>query len=281
MSIGRKNLIVSITGVLLVFAVVVIFLQSCTRAPEPDRQQETTSNTEEAQPTERVEDPTLPGETGKDDSEILQPEDTQRPAGVVIPDPNPEKVGLQFPCEVPGHDLKLEKIAPYTGMFVEDGTHAQVTDVAMILMQNTGTGAVEYAEITVKWAAETLVFQVTALPAGERMVVQEKNGKKIPEGDPLEAVALVSHRAKMAIAPELTVQDNGDNSLTVTNLTDETIPTVRVFYKYYMEEEDLYVGGIAFSVRITNLPAHGSMVVQPAHFISASSRVVMASIYES
>ena len=31
------------------------------------------------------------------------------------------------------------------------------------------------------------------------------------------------------------VRDNGDNSLTIENLTDKTIPTVRVFYKYFSE----------------------------------------------
>lgn len=43
---------------------------------------------------------------------------------------------------------------------------------------------------------------------------------------------------------QVRVTDNGDNSLTVTNLTQEPIVCVRVFYKYYMEDLDVYVGGL-------------------------------------
>ena len=123
-------------------------------------------------------------------------------------------------------------------------------------------------------------FQITALPAGERMVVQEKSGNTIPEGNALRASALVVHRTQMDVAKEVSVKDNGDNSLTITNLTKETLPAVRVFYKYYMEEENLFVGGIAFTVRITGLGANGSVVVRPSHYSSQTSRVVMALIYD-
>ena len=77
------------------------------------------------------------------------------------------------------------------------------------------------------------------------------------------------------------VIDNGDNTLTVKNLTNKTIPTVRVFYKYYMEEEDVFVGGIAFTVRITRLSAGASVTVQPSHYTSTTSRVVMVLTYDS
>ena len=199
---------------------------------------------------------------------------------VEIPDDD-GVLGIQFPCEVPGHDLKIEKLAPYSGLYVEDGTNVQVTDVAMLLLHNTGDTAVEYTEITVEYEEKTLTFQVTALPAGERMVVQEKYGNAVPEGTPKSASALVVHRAQMRIPSEITVTDNGDNSLTVKNLTGQTIPTVRVFYKYYMENEDLFVGGIAFTVRITNLGPNAGVVIRPSHYTSENSRVVMAAIYDT
>ena len=304
MSRGRKILIIVFVCVVLLLAVCVFaLLRRDTNQPAPAPTQETTqtlsgetepqdqtipTGTQETTATTQEQESTKPTDETKKDpvkeqEEIVKPDTgaTDAPPVVVIPDPEPEKQGLQFPCEVPGHNLKIEKLAPYSGMFVENGTNTQVTGVAMILISNTGEEAVEYTQITVKYAETTLTFQITALPAGERMVVQELNAQAIPEGEPVEASALVVHRAQMAIAPELSVKDNGDNTLTVTNLTDKTIPMVRVFYKYYMENEDIFVGGIAFTVKITNLPAKGNMVVQPAHFVSANSRVVMALTYDS
>lgn len=224
---------------------------------------------EETQPNDKAE---------QEQGEIVPPSEGVS-SKVEIPVTN-ETIGLQFPCEVPGHNLRIEKLAPYTGIFVEDGTNQQVTDVAMLLVQNTGDSAVEYAEIMVDYADKTLCFQITALPAGERMVVQEKSGHVVPKGVAGRASALVVHRTRMNITPEISVSDNGDNSLTVKNLTNQTIPTVRVFYKYYMEKENMFVGGIAFTVRITSLGPESSMVVYPSHYNSQTSRVVMATIYE-
>ena len=289
---GKKSLLITMICTLLVLVMVALaVLRSCSGTPAPNGGQETTLTTENTDTTEpdvttvptQEQETTTPEDADADEQVVSKPDTdgSDAPPVVVIPDPDKVQPGLQFPCAVPGHDLTIEKLAPYAGLFVEDGTNAQVTDVAMILVHNTGKDALEYTEITVKFAQETLVFQITALPAGQRMVVQEKTCKSVPAGEPLEATALVVHRAQMAIAPELTVKDNGDNTLTVTNLTDQTIPTVRVFYKYYMEKEDLFVGGIAFTLRIINLHADSSMVVQPAHFISGSSRVVMALTYDT
>ena len=201
------------------------------------------------------------------------------PPQVEIPSQD-EILGLQFPCEVPGHNLQIQQLAPYSGLFVEDGTNRQITDVAMLLIYNSGDTAVEYTEITIEYEAKNLVFQITALPAGEKMVVQEKSGSAIPEGVAVKASVLVIHRAQMSIAPGLSVTDNGDNSLTIKNLTGETIPAVRVFYKYFMKDENLFVGGIAFTVRVTSLGPNGSVVVHPSHYNSQTSCVVMALTYD-
>lgn len=223
--------------------------------------------------TTKVEDEATVPTTGTEEPEL--------PPVVEIPDPDPEETGLQFPCEIPGYNLKIEKLAPYNGLFVEDGSNVEVENVAMLLVRNEGDKPVEYTEITVTFAQETLHFQITALPAGAKVVVQEKNGKSIPSDTPQKAEALVVRRADLSIAPEISVTDNGDNSLTIKNLTDQTIPTVRVFYKYYLANEDMYVGGIAFTVRITQLQAKSSLVVKPAHFVSETSRIVMALTYDS
>jgi hypothetical protein len=190
--------------------------------------------------------------------------------------------GVTFPYQIPGYDLTVEKIAAYKGTFVETGTNVTVENVAMLLVRNQGTLPVEFARITVQCGEEQLNFEVSALPAGERLVVQEKTGKPMPAEDISSVTAVVAYRDAMDMSESMVqVTDNGDNTLTVKNLTEETIATVRVFYKYYMAAEDTYVGGIAFAVRITRLNAGASITVQPAHYTSENCRVVMATTYDS
>ena len=233
-------------------------------------------------PTEAsTEAPTVPSAT---EEQVTPPDDL--PSFVEIPtETNPdtgENAGITFPCEVPSHGLTLEKLAPYNGMYVEDGSNQTVQGVAMLLVSNTGDTPLEYTQISVSYGEETLLFDISALPVGEQLVVQEKNRKPIPEGTPTAANAMVVHRAKMDMSTgKVRVTDNGDNTLTIENLTDTTIPTVRVFYKYYLKEQDMFVGGIAFTVRVTRLGANGKVTLQPTHYTSDSAQVVMVLTYDS
>lgn len=239
-------------------------------ASQPTEPKPTEPAVTEPKPTEPT--PTVPQQT------TPPPEDL--PPSVVIP-PEDEEKGLSFPCQVPGYDLVIEKLAPYSGLYVEDGTNAQCTDVAMILVRNNGSEAVEYAQIVVQFESTQLQFRISALPGGESAVVQEFTAATIPEEKALEASVLVVQRSEMSFAPEVSVKDNGDNSITIENLTDKEIPSLRIFYKYYMEDEGLYVGGIAFTAKITLLPAGGKMVIRPSHFISQTGRVVMTQVYDT
>lgn len=251
-----------------------------TTVPSTEPQKETnkdpqkeTSNNQQTQPTEPVQ------------VETITPPDDLPPTVEIPAQKAPQtgaSLGITFPCQVPQYGLVIEKLAPYSGMFVEDGTNAQVENVAMLMVQNKGDYPVEYTSIKVTFGQEELLFDISALPMGETMVVQEKNGKTIPAGNADAATAMVVRRAEMEMSEsQVQVIDNGDNSLTVKNLTDATIPTVRVFYKYYMEDEGIFVGGIAFTVRITRLGAGASVRIQPAHYNSQTSRVVMVLTYDS
>ena len=279
----KKKLALPLIGalcilLLLLAGTVAVFLDS--QSPEPVLGIFQTEPTEENTPTEQPQTPTTP--TG---SEVVSPP-KELPGSVEIPtNKNPETgepAGLSFPCTVPEYDLVIEKMAPYSGMFVEDGSNANTENVAMLMVENKGQFPVEYTQICVNYGQEKLLFDISALPVGEKLVVQEKTGKPIPDAKATAATAMVVQRADMEMAEgKVQVTDNGDNTLTIKNLTDETIPAVRVFYKHYMEEEDIFVGGIAFTVRVARLGAGASMTIQPSHYTSQTSRLVMVLTYDS
>ena len=229
---------------------------------------------------------TLPNdEEQEDENDEAVPPPEDLPPTVEIPvvtDPETGEKGISFPCEVPDYGLTIHRLAPYSGMYVEDGTNATVENVAMLLVSNHSDYPIEYASIAVQYGDETLTFDISTLPKGENMVVQEKTGKSVPIGKAQQAQALVVRRANMEMSrDQVEVVDNGDNTLTIRNLSGKMIPTVRVFYKYYMEDEDVFVGGIAFTVRVTRLGADSSVTIQPSHYSSKTGRVVMVLTYDT
>lgn len=289
---NKKNYLKSLVGVLcivlvLLVAVVAVILDSQSPDPilgifqtEPPSTENTKDPTDDPNgSSQETEAPTTPSD------EQLAPPEELPPSVVIPPETVPGPGGdseISFPCQIPGYDLIIEKLAPYNGMFVEDGSNANVQNVAMLLVHNNGDLPVEYTQIRVMYEQQELLFDISALPAGEKLVVQEKTGKIISAGEVNSASALVVQRADMEMSEgKIKVTDNGDNTLTVQNLTKETIPTVRVFYKYYMENEKLFVGGVAFTVRISRLGAGASVTIQPSHYTSQTSRVVMVLTYDS
>ena len=72
----------------------------------------------------------------------------------------------------------------------------------------------------------------------------------------------------------VSVEDNGDNSITVTNLTDKTLSDIKVHFKNYLPEDDVYVGGITYTITLKDLEAGASMGVSASHYDSTYSKLV-------
>lgn len=278
-----KILIIALAALLTIAAVVALILDSRSSDPILGIFQKNPAPTEASQnPTDTTADPSA--ET-QDPGSTKNPPEEHSPTVVIPPQKDPqtgENIGIAFPCQIPGYNITIEKMQPYNGIFVEDGSNANIENVAMLMVENNGNYPVEYTQIRVVCGQEELLFDISALPVGQKLVVQEKNGKTITQSKATSATALVVQRADMEMSEsQVQVTDNGNNTLTVKNLTNELIPTVRVFYKYYMADEDLYVGGIAFTARISRLGAGASVTIQPSHYTSQTSRVVMVLTYDS
>lgn len=227
---------------------------------------------------ETKEDPTQPSDpTGTMPTETLPPVLPTQPIQT-----SPPVFEIILPYTIPGTNLVIQRVAPYDGIYLEDGSDSSVTNVAMALLYNAGSEDVEYAEITMKYGDKTLQFEISAVPAGGKVVTQEISKNSCAEDALLECTADAVVRGKLDKAEEiLKVEDNGDNSLTITNLTDQELVTVRIFYKYYMEDEDVYVGGITYTTKISGLQANASVMITPSHYASAGSLVVMVRTYDT
>lgn len=187
---------------------------------------------------------------------------------------------VSFPCQLDS-GLTVTKIAGYDGVFIEDGSDTDISGVAAMAVTNNGSSNVEYAEITAVQGDRSLLFKVSALPAGATVVAMEANKASFEEGDYSSITAEVAGLDKFELSEDqIRIKDNGDNTLTVTNISGQDIPCVRLFYKYCMED-DIYVGGIAYMAKLTDLQAGQSKTVSPSHFVSGSSEVMMVRTYDS
>ena len=289
--IQKTNLLILVIAVILlivVVAAIIGIIRSDNQTVLPDETAEPTALATE-QPTEATELPTVtetPTEAPTE-SETEPTEQTTAPTAPTvaptIPQPTrPPKTVINLPYTIPGTTLVIHWVANYSGIYLEDGSNAEITDVAMMLVYNSGSEAVEFADCKLVYDDKTLEFKISSLPAGGKIAVQEINQQSCAAGDLTQCTAEVATLAVMEMSSQqVLVIDNGDNSLTVTNLTEQDIPTVRIFYKYYLLEEEAYIGGITFSAAVQNLKAGESIVLMPKHFSSNGSQVIMVRIYDT
>ena len=189
---------------------------------------------------------------------------------------------IEFPYNVSGSNLLIRRIASYDGRFIEDGSDSDVSGVTVMIVENTGKTQIEYALISLNRDGKALQFEVSALPAGEMAVVQESDKVPFQEGNYTACRASVAEVDDFTMSEDkIRVEETGEQEITVTNLTDQEIPAVRIFYKFYMEDENTYVGGITYTAKITNLQAGDSQIIQPSHYLKDSSRIMMARTYDT
>lgn len=190
--------------------------------------------------------------------------------------------GLKLPYTIPGTGLILERVEAYSGIYVEDGSNADIQGVAMILLHNRGKSDIDLATIQLTYGEFTREFVVTSLPKGMSAVIQEKNKKAMAAGILTECTATVieSNKETQLSYTQISVVENTDNSLTIKNLTNRDIPSARIFYKYFMNDQQLLVGGVTFTVNVIDLKAGQTVTVKPSHYLVGASQIVMVQTYE-
>ena len=171
--------------------------------------------------------------------------------------------------------------AGYDGAFLEDGTDDEVKNVLALLFVNTSDKDVQYAEYAFAVDGKPISFKVSDLPAGQQCVVLEASRHQRNTNEVLELISRVVAPVDMLPGSDKVLPViNDDNTITLMNTTQENLPVVRVFYKYFYEDENTFVGGITYTATATKVPAGGSVTIAPSHFEANASVIMGTGVYD-
>lgn len=239
------------------------------------------SAVEQPQEEEKTEDDsqTQSGSSSGSASSTKPSSGSQQSGSSAAQEPEPEPIS--FPYQVPESGLVIEDIRGYDGPYLEDGGDDDVTGVAAAIVKNQGSVDVEYAKLELEIGGQNLSFVLSDLPAGESVAVQEANRAQLPSGECFSCLAEIAENNLEQSEGLITVEEQSSGRLLVTNISGSDIACVRIFYKYYMEEEGSYLGGITFTAKLTELGAGQSMKVMPSHYLAGYSKVVMVRTYDT
>lgn len=180
-----------------------------------------------------------------------------------------------LPVRVPGTGLEIQALVQYEGPYWEDGTGDHVHNVAALMLYNPTQTDIVSAEVVLMRQEQAYTFTFSCLPAGERLLVPEKNRQPYFRGEVTgcRCTELITG----ALTPEdptVTLRQSGMSGIVLENQTRRELETVRLYYKLYLSEEQMYVGGTTYEITAQDLPAGGRQEVTPDKFVWGYSAVV-------
>ena len=186
---------------------------------------------------------------------------------------NPNVSGGDVSSEPTGADLYCLEFAAYSGVYVEDGKNEMVEDVAMILVENRSLQFLDQATITYIYGNQYATFVLTGLPAGEKCWVMEKNKLTLTEGYSFYFEDCVtSYKSEVIKTPKQLQVDAKDNTLTIENISPNTIENVAVYYKNTYADGN-YLGGITYVMNFGTMES-GDVICKEAGHFSEDSKIV-------
>ncbi len=180
-----------------------------------------------------------------------------------------------LPERVPGTSLQIQALMQYEGPYWEDGTGEYVSNVAALMLYNPLGIGFSYGQVYLTLQGQEYIFEFTYLPAGGRLLIPEKNRLPYVRGKVTDC------RPGQLVSGDFGIENTGISltqegmsGILVENQTDRSLENVQLYYKLYLSDEDVYVGGTTYQVSVGNLPAGSKQEITPNHFVWGYSAVV-------
>ncbi len=197
--------------------------------------------------------------------------------GQVSEQPRAEEIVLPFP--VPGTCLVAEQIVLYEGPFLEPGSTEETIQTAALLLRNTGEFGVESARVIFEAGAVKLVFEADTIPAGQAVLVMEKDGREYgPQKFTGCTGWAVCGFGSWSREELLEIKSVGMGAVVITNQTDRVLTDIQLYYKSYLPEPGFYVGGHTFICLIERLEASQTICIYPSHYANGYSGFVKVEV---
>ena len=180
---------------------------------------------------------------------------------------------ISLPHSMPQWGVELEGLLPYDGPYIEDNSNDPVANVAGLILRNTGQTGLSLIVLAVEQGEKTTYFSITWLPPGEAVLaLAMERGAYSP--DPITGIRVLGiRRQDFSTAPvEVRITPDGWQ---VTNLSDTPLAGLHLRHKLYLQEQNLYFGGITQSVWLLLQPGESRLVL-PDNYDPERSKIVAA-----
>ena len=175
-----------------------------------------------------------------------------------------------------GQGLEVTQIADYAGVYMEDGSDEVLSRVMMLILHNGSASDLQLARVYVEYEGKTCAFEATNLPAGQSVVLLEKNRERCPAQNyhSIRADSVVFFDAPMTPADGRLTVSGEEGVIRVTNSSDDDLPG-KIYVYYKNSSADLLYGGITYRATLSGGLAKGETgSIMTGHYDPDTCRIV-------
>lgn len=181
-----------------------------------------------------------------------------------------------------GEELYVTAIGNYTGLFLEDGSDRVVTNVMMLMLENSSDKDLQLARVNIVYDDFTAEFEATNIPSGKSVVLLEKNCRQYSDEE-YNSISLSNisfFKDSMSLMEDSVSVTGGDGYVQIDNVSSKDINgTTYVYYKNIAS--DTFYGGITYRAKLEETIKAGESVRIPTqHFNEGNSCVVQVTNFE-
>lgn len=174
--------------------------------------------------------------------------------------------------------LEIVQQGALSGAFLEDGSDEPVENVACALIRNTAEQYLDYGEVTATAGETVYTFVVTGLPGGASAWVMEKDRKTLADGTSFAFQSEQVSQLRDALATDERVEIHLlDGTLSVRNVSDVPLSSVRIYYKQAYSDGN-FLGGITYTCVAEALGAGESVALTAGHSRTQNCTVVRVDV---
>lgn len=178
-----------------------------------------------------------------------------------------------FPHRIGQTDLIAQQLVSYEGPYLENGKDTPVSEITALLLYNDSLWEIGQAEVQLT-GEQTLTFFASNIPPQSQVLVLEKNTAAWNQWQITGCEGWSSPGQPALPEGTLDIREVDMGTLAVTNTTQRTLEDVWLYYKNYLPQSQLYVGGITYITVIEELAPGQTLQIKPERYASGYSRIV-------
>ena len=187
---------------------------------------------------------------------------------------------ITFPYKDDSTGILVEQLSNYNGYYIEDGQDAPVSDVAAIVVTNRSKSDLSFIGIGISQNGNSLAFSGSQIPAGATVIILEQD-KRPYDGNPCySCTANITKEELNLHEDKIKINAGSGDTFTVTNISGETLSSVKIQFKNYLPDEDVYVGGITYNVTIPDFEPDTEVEITSGHYDARYTQFVAVIIEE-